>query len=179
MSEIVLYLISAFSDIIIRSNRNGIKRDLYFREVCMEVAFKEFNQVLGNINAAYHEVCVKLGISDSEFDILYNLCDLGDGCKQSAIYKNSGQGKSTINSAIKKMEKNGLIRIEQGTGRNTLIFLTEAGKELSAKTVEKVIEIENMIFHSWSKTDQKTFIGLNEKYFEEFSRKTDGMEMLG
>lgn len=144
----------------------------------MEVAFKEFNQVLGNINAAYHEVCVKLGISDSEFDILYNLCDLGDGCNQSAIYKNSGLGKTTINSAIKKMEKNGLLRIEQGSGRNTLVYLTEEGKKLSARTVERIIEIENMIFHSWSKEDQKMFIGLNEKYLKEFNEKTDRMEML-
>lgn len=144
----------------------------------MEVAFKEINQILGNINAAYHEVCVKLGISDSEFDILYTLCDLGDGCNQSAIYKNSGQGKSTINSAIKKMERNGLIRIEQGVGRNTLIFLTEAGKELSVQTVEKIVEIENAIFHSWSKEDQDMFVGLNEKYLRDFREMTEKMEVL-
>lgn len=144
----------------------------------MEVAFKEINQILGNINAAYHEVCVKLGISDSEFDILYTLCDLGDGCNQSAIYKNSGQGKSTINSAIKKMERNGLIRIEQGVGRNTLIFLTEAGKKLSVQTVEKIVEIENAIFHSWSKEDQDMFVGLNEKYLKDFREMTEKMEVL-
>ncbi len=144
----------------------------------MEVAFKEFNQILGNINAAYHEVCVKLGISDSEFDILYILCDLGDGCNQSAIYKNSGLGKTTINSAIKKMEKKGYIRIEQGTGRNTLVYLTEMGKELSAKTAERIIEIENAIFHSWSKEEQNIFVELNKKYLEEFNERVKEMEIL-
>ena len=144
----------------------------------MEVAFKEFNQILGNINAAYHEVCVKLGISDSEFDILYILCDLGDGCNQSAIYKNSGLGKTTINSAIKKMEKKGYIRIEQGTGRNTLVYLTEMGKELSAKTAERIIEIENAIFHSWSKEEQNIFVELNKKYLEEFNESVKKMEIL-
>lgn len=144
----------------------------------MEVAFKEFNQILGNINAAYHEVCVKLGISDSEFDILYILCDLGDGCNQSAIYKNSGLGKTTINSAIKKMEKKGYIRIEQGTGRNTLVYLTEMGKELSAKTAERIIEIENAIFHSWSKEEQNIFVELNKKYLEEFNESVKEMEIL-
>ena len=144
----------------------------------MEVAFKEFNQILGNINAAYDEVCVKLGISDSEFDILYILCDLGDGCNQSAIYKNSGLGKTTINSAIKKMEKKGYIRIEQGTGRNTLVYLTEMGKELSAKTAERIIEIENAIFHSWSKEEQNIFVELNKKYLEEFNERVKEMEIL-
>lgn len=144
----------------------------------MEVAFKEFNQVMGNINAAYHEVCVKLGISDSEFDILYILCDLGDGCNQSAIYKNSGLGKTTINSAVKKMEKKGYIRIEQGAGRNTLVYLTEAGKELSVKTAERIIEIENAIFHSWSKKDQNMFVELNKKYLEQFSENIKEMEKL-
>ena len=144
----------------------------------MEVAFKEFNQVLGNINAAYHDVCMKLGISDSEFDILYNLCDLGNGCNQSAIYKNSGLGKTTINSAIKKMEKKGYIRIEQGAGRNTLVYLTEAGKELSTKTAERIIEIENAIFRSWSIEDQNMFVELNRKYLKEFCENTKEMEML-
>lgn len=142
----------------------------------MKVAFKEVNRIIGNINGAYHDICVKLGISDSEFEILYDLCDLGDGCNQSAIYKNSGLGKSTVNSAVKKMEKNGYIRVEQGSGRNTTIYLTEKGRELSAKTAEKVIEIENSIYNSWSKEEQEMYAGLNEKFFLAFSEKVREFE---
>lgn len=143
----------------------------------MRVAFKEFNRIIGNINGAYHDVCMKLGISDSEFDILYILCDLGDGCNQSAFYKNSGLGRSTINSAIKKMEKNGLIRMERGTGRNTLIYLTDAGKALSARTAERVIAIENTIYDSLSREEQELFTRLNERYLAEFRRLTEDPEV--
>jgi len=56
------------------------------------------------------------------------ICNLGEGCNQSALYKNSGLGKSTINSALKKMEKEGYLTIEKGEGRNTRVFLTDAGR---------------------------------------------------
>ena len=134
----------------------------------MEVTLKEFNRIIGNINGAYHDVCIKMGISDSEFDVLYMLHNFGDGCNQSVIYRNSGLSKSTINSSIKKMEKNGFIRVEQGTGRNTKVFLTANGKELSSQTVERVIEIENQIFETWSSEEKEMFIKLNEKYLTDF-----------
>ena len=76
------------------------------------------------------------------------------------------------------MEKKGYIRIEQGTGRNTLVYLTEMGKELSAKTAERIIEIENAIFHSWSKEEQNIFVELNKKYLEEFNERVKEMEIL-
>ena len=41
---------------------------------------KRFNYLLGEIEAVYHEVFFKLGLSDSAAKILYTICDEGDGC---------------------------------------------------------------------------------------------------
>ena len=85
----------------------------------MKVEFKEFNSIIGKINGIYHEAALKMGMSDSERDILYVLCDKGSGCNQSVLYKETGMTRSTVNSAIRKLENKGILYLTAGTGRNT------------------------------------------------------------
>jgi len=138
-------------------------------------SLKEFNHITRQINGVYHDICTGLGISDSEFDILYVLAEDGDGCRQSLIYKSIGQKKSTINSAIKKLEKSGCLRVEAGEGRNTRVFLTEAGRKLSADTVERVIALENEIFNSWSEEDREALIRINRAFLESFEARSKAL----
>ena len=139
----------------------------------MNVEMKPFNNILGQIDGAYHDVAVRLGLSDSMFDILYILCEEGEGCNQSVLYKNSGLGKTTINSAIRRMEQQNLLYLTPGEGRNTCVYLTDAGREMLRTSVEPVIRIENEIFSSWTKKEQELFIGLNQRYLDMFREKTD------
>lgn len=136
----------------------------------MKASLKDFNRVVWQINGVYHDMCAALGISDSEFDVLYVLAEEGGECKQSLIYKSTGQKKTTINSAIKKLEKNGCLRLAAGEGRNTRVFLTEAGRKLSADTVDRVIAIENEMFDSWSTEDREAMIRLNRNYLKGLER---------
>ena len=46
---------------------------------------KEFNRIFKECNHIYHDIALKLGLSDSGFDILYTLCEIGDGCLQKDI----------------------------------------------------------------------------------------------
>ena len=94
----------------------------------MESAFKDWDYIEGMIDSAYHEAALKMNLSDSEFSILYILNEHQEGCNQSAFYKESCMTKSTVNSAIRKMEKKELLYLTPGSGRNTQVFLTEKGK---------------------------------------------------
>ena len=89
----------------------------------------EYTYLAGEINALYHEAAVKMGVSDSTMNILYVLCEKGDACLQSEISKLTGISRQTINSAIRKLEKDGIIYLKQGEGRNTIVCLTEKGKQ--------------------------------------------------
>lgn len=73
----------------------------------MYSAFKEFYNLLSQVNSVYHDAALKLGLTDSELDILYSLNEHGSGCNQSIFYKETGTTKSTINSAVRKMEQGG------------------------------------------------------------------------
>lgn len=43
---------------------------------------KEFNRIFKECSHIYHDIALKLNLSDSGFDILYTICDIGDGCLQ-------------------------------------------------------------------------------------------------
>ena len=66
---------------------------------------QEFNQIDGRISSLYHAAALKMGLSDSEFRILYTLAVNAPGYLQSALREATGMGRSTVNSALKKLER--------------------------------------------------------------------------
>ncbi len=108
----------------------------------MESRFKEWVYIEGLMQSAYHESALKMNLSDSEFWILYVFNFHQEGCNQSVLYKEACLTKSTVNSAIRKMEQKDLLYLTPGEGRNTMVFLTEKGRKLMEDTVYKVIQIE-------------------------------------
>ena len=135
----------------------------------MEIALDEYNKIFGRMNSVYHEAALKLGLSDSKFDILYALCSHEDGCYQSVLYKETWKTKSTINSAIRSMEKEGILYLIPAEGRNTRVYLTEKGKRLTENTVCKIIAMENTIYHSWTPEQQQLFLQINRDFTEKLA----------
>lgn len=84
------------------------------------------------ITSLYHEAAVKIGISDTVLNILYVLCEKEGQCLQSDIFRLTGISRQTINSAIRKLEKVSLS-IWNREGRNTMVCLTEKGKDFSTE----------------------------------------------
>ena len=41
---------------------------------------KRYNYLIGETEATYHEISLKLGLSDSAMKILYAICDNGKSC---------------------------------------------------------------------------------------------------
>lgn len=135
------------------------------------VEWKRFNYLTNEIEAAYHEVALKLGLSDSAMLILYTICNNGEECLLSDITKLSGISKQTVNSALRKLESEEIVYLETFCGRKKRICLTEKGKLLVKDTVLKVIKIENDIFDSWTEEERKSYIALTERYLSSFKSK--------
>lgn len=136
----------------------------------MEVKMQELNMIIGGTEALYHEASKRLGLSDAQMCILYMIYEHGDGCPQKELYKSTGISKSTINSSIKNMEKEGFIILKAIDGRSTGIYVTDLGRCLMKDTVEKLIEIENKVFDSWTEDEQSTIIRLNRDFMEKFAK---------
>lgn len=131
---------------------------------------REFTHLSGEIDSTYHEAAVKIGVSDSVLNILYVLCEKGNKCLQSEIFKLTGMSRQTINSAIRKLEKDEIVYLEQGTGRNTVVCLTEKGKKFSEEKIYPIFEIENMIWSEWTQEERNQYLELTKKYNDSFKK---------
>lgn len=129
--------------------------------------------VNGMINSAFHLASSKLGLNDSEMSIFYVINRCGEGCNQCELYKQTGQRRSTINSAIRKMEKEGLLYLEPGDGRNTRVFLTEEGRRRSHETVGRLLRIEEGIVETWDEGEQTQFVALTTRFFTQLREEVE------
>ena len=133
-------------------------------KACSSRDMKRFNHLLGEIEAVYHEMALKFGQSDSVMNILYTICDYGDSCPLQEICRRSGISKQTINSALRKLEREGIVYSEQAGVKGKNVCLTEKGKELVGDTAVRVIEAENGILASWPEEDVKKYLELTERF---------------
>lgn len=125
---------------------------------------RRYNHLLGEIDGVYHEMSLKLGLSDSAMIVLYSICDSGSSCLLRDICRRSGLSKQTVNSALRKLEAAGAVYLEPVSARSKSACLTEAGKALAERTAERVIRIENDIFASWPQEDVKRYLELTEQF---------------
>lgn len=132
---------------------------------------KCFNHLHGEIEAAYHDSSLKLGISDSVSKILYTICSVGDSSLLSEICRNTGLSKQTVNSAIRNLESNDIVYLEAVDGKAKRVCLTEKGKQFAANTAFRLIEIENSIFDSWPEEDVLKYLELTERFLSNLKEK--------
>ena len=136
---------------------------------------KRVNHLIGEIDAVYHEIAWKLGLSDSVFEILYTICNYGDSCMLKDIGRNCGLSKQMINSALRKLEKEGIVYLEAVDSRHKKVCLTEEGRSLTRRTAESVIEAENQILASWPQEDVETYIALIRRYLLALQEKAKNL----
>lgn len=120
------------------------------------------NRVINEIDGLYHVAALHLGLSDSVTHVLYMLYDGGGSCPLSAI-TSTGICKQTVNSAVRKLESEGLLYLEKHHGKGKLAVLTEKGLELSRSTVARLLEAEENAFAGWTDEELETYITLNQK----------------
>lgn len=137
---------------------------------------KRYGYLSSEIEAAYHEASLRLGLSDSAMRILYALCFDGTERLLSDIIRLSGISKQTINSSLRKLEQDGIVYLEMVDHRKKRVCLTEKGRDFAQNSVMKILKIENEIFDSWSKADQDKYMQLTEQFLIAFREKTKELE---
>lgn len=137
---------------------------------------RRFNHLMGETDAVYHELALRLGLTDSAMMILYTICCFGDCCLLQEICRLSCLSKQTINSALRKLEADGLLYLEPSGKKSKIVHLTEKGIQFADNTVVRVIEMENDIFRSFSKEDLEKYLSLTERFLVELQKKTKELE---
>ena len=124
---------------------------------------KELNYLYREIDRIYHEISMKVGLSDSAFMILYAIAELGDGCLQKDIADIYLFSRQTINSSIQKLQEKEILQLTKGKRRDMHISITEKGKKLLEEKIYPVMEAENSVFDELSQPESTEYLQLMRK----------------
>lgn len=138
--------------------------------------FNRINFMLMSIAKLYHDAIVRFGLSENAGLILRFLSEFGGSCPLSAIYKTMGIRKQTVNSSIRKLEADGIVYLEQDTGRSKRVVLTESGRELAEKTVDQIHSAEVHVLDDWTREEIQTYILLLTKIASSTKRELDKLD---
>lgn len=138
----------------------------------MEINYKDLlyqlNCLASDLDALYHQAAVKLGLSDSAMFVLYLVYENDGSYLLNKIRQESGISKQTLNSAIRKLEQENIIYLEQVGGRSKNVYLTEEGKSYAANTIGKLYNAEFRAFETWNDDEIKQHLKLMKKYNDSF-----------
>ncbi len=128
-------------------------------------ALRTYNELFRKENEVYHQVADKLGLSDSAFEILYAIYDAGPGCTQEDICIFMGIPKQTVNSSVRKMVQEGILRTEQA-GKTVRLYFTDAGEALANRCIVPVQEAEEAAFEQMNEHECAEFLRLQHLYVQ-------------
>ena len=75
-----------------------------------------------------------------------------------AVCESTGLSKQTVNSALRKLEADGILYLEPSGARSKRVCLTEAGLRVADATAGRLIRLENSIFDEWPAEDVQQYL---------------------
>ena len=133
------------------------------------------NYLTAEMDTLYHQAALKLNLADSVMYVLYTILDKGGFCLLSDICKQTGISKQTINSAIRKLENEDVLYLEQYKGKSKKVCLTDKGKLYVQQTVARLYEAEGNAFKDWTEDEVETYIHLMEKFSESLCQQIESL----
>lgn len=132
---------------------------------------KEYRELFWQTDALYNSIMEKTGMPTSEHMTLY--CISSGINTQSAICKKLYMPKQTINSAVKKFEKEGIIELcsTPNNDKPKTLALTPKGEELVIEKVLVVDKIEESVWNELTNEEQIRLVKLTSKYNDVLKEK--------
>lgn len=134
-------------------------------------SIRQINRLATEIDALYHQADLRLGIPDSVSVVLYAIYEAGGACPISDICRQWGVRKQTVNSALRRLEEEGVLRLEPHTGRSKRAVLTDGGRAYVQQTAARLNEAEVQAFDGWTEEEIETYIRLMARYTACFRRQ--------
>lgn len=134
---------------------------------------QEWFQLYKEYDGIFHDLALKMGLSDSAFLILYGICYLGDGCLQKDICAHYTISKQTVNSSTRRLVQEGFLTLKSGSGRDMHLCLTPKGEAFAQKYIYPVIDIEEEAFLEMSPQERDALVRLTHRYVSLMREKAD------
>ena len=114
---------------------------------------REFNEADKEMNIIYHRLARHYRLSDSVFWVLYLLGEARGPMTQTKLCSALFLSKQTVNSALKKLESRGYLRME-----------SMSGDRLLRLAVEPTLSMEERAFLRLTPEERRTFLDLSHRY---------------
>ncbi len=119
----------------------------YYSAMMYEIGprLKRLNSILSEVDNLYQSLLRVHDVSEGEYIVMFAINELGEGCSQKDISENGYASKKTINSTIKKFEKDGFINLKPAKYPSMQIFLTDKGKKFMNDNIIPILQLESSV----------------------------------
>lgn len=127
-----------------------------------------FNRLHKKMNLIYHNYAKSVGLSDASFWLLYSLYEYGKPCTQKELCESWFYAPQTINTALKNMEDQGYITLDQAPGnlKNKQVHFTEAGEVLVRQKIVPLVCAEERSFERLDEIERDQLLDITQKHIE-------------
>lgn len=125
-----------------------------------------FNRAHKKMNVLYHNYAKAVGISDAAFWLMYSLYEKGGPCTQTELCQIWFFTPQTINSALKSLEKQGLITLDfaPNSRKNKQFFFTESGEQLVKEKITPLVQAEEKSFLRLDEQEREALLAITQKH---------------
>lgn len=125
-----------------------------------------FNRAHKRMNVLYHNYAKKVGISDAALWLLYSLYEKGEPCTQTELCEVWFFAPQTINSALKSLEKQGLITLDlvPNSRKNKQFFFTEAGERFVKEKIAPLVQAEEQSFLRLEERERDELLAITQQH---------------
>lgn len=109
------------------------------------------------------------------FWLLYTLRSEEAPLTQTQLSEQLSLPKQTVNSALKKLVEEGVLRLEAADGnlKNKRVCLTEAGEAFLRRTVDRVFGVESARPARLTEEERSALVALSQKLLDAFRAETE------
>ena len=109
------------------------------------------------------------------FWLLYTLRSEEAPLTQTQLSEQLSLPKQTVNSALKKLVEEGVLRLEAADGnlKNKRVCLTEAGEAFLRRTVDRVFGVESAAAARLTEEERSALVALSQKLLDAFRAETE------
>lgn len=127
-----------------------------------------YNKLFRQQDAIWHESGARARLSGAAVWILYAICDTPEPITQSYLCHEWHFSKQTVNSAVKSLEKRGLLSLQKlpGAGNCKTITLTESGTAFCRQHILPLIQADREAFASFSDEERTLLLSLLQRQLD-------------
>lgn len=138
---------------------------------------KTYNRIYKESDIIYHKYAKACGLSDMAFWILYSVAESDEYFTQRDFCNDWFFAPQTVNSALKDLEKKGIIFLESlpDNKKNKLIKPTQRGEKFIESVILPLIKTECESFTALSKKECELMLSTTKKYISVLKDKVSNL----